>query len=148
MIGRSFAFACVALAGCFGPRTPVPAKRFYAFEIGALEPPAERAVDASLSVRRARVAPRYDGQSFVYRRGEFVSLRHLGEIRPDGTVDTDSPSVRAWAPAYENYRFLDRDGATELQIVMDTLPAYELFMLEAWPTAGARLKALCERQPA
>jgi uncharacterized protein YndB with AHSA1/START domain len=82
------------------------------------------------------------------RRGEFVSLRHLGEIRPDGTVDTDSPSVRAWAPAYENYRFLDRDGATELQIEMDTLPAYEQFMQEAWPKALARLKALCERQPA
>lgn len=79
------------------------------------------------------------------RRGEFVSLRHLGEIRKDGSEDFDSPTVRAWAPAYENYRFVERDGATELQIEMESLPDYEAFMQEAWPKALARLKALCER---
>jgi uncharacterized protein YndB with AHSA1/START domain len=79
------------------------------------------------------------------RRGEFVSLRHLGEVRKDGTVDVDSPAVKAWAPAYENYRFIARGGATELQIEMDTFPAYEQFMQEAWPKALARLKELCEQ---
>lgn len=80
------------------------------------------------------------------RRGDFVSIRHLGEIRQDGSVDLASPQVRAWAPAYENYRFLDAgNGATELQVEMDTMPPYEQFMLEAWPRALERLKALCER---
>lgn len=80
------------------------------------------------------------------RRGAFVSIRHLGEVRPDGTEDLDSPAVRAWAPAYENYRFVARgDGATEVQVEMDSLPSYEAFMLEAWPKALARLKAVCER---
>lgn len=80
------------------------------------------------------------------RRGAFVSIRHLGEIRQDGSEDLDSPAVRAWAPAYENYRFLDAGGGvTELQIEMDVMPPYEQFMLETWPKALAKLKALCER---
>ena len=79
------------------------------------------------------------------RPGEFVSIRHLGEIRQDGTVDCDSEAVRAWAPAYENYRFVPRDGGTELQVEMDVMPPYEAFMDAAWPRALALLKALCER---
>lgn len=83
------------------------------------------------------------------RRGDFVSIKHLGEIRADGSVDLDSPAVRAWAPAYENYRFVDAGGgATELRIEMDTMPPSGQFMLQAWPKALARLKALCERQDA
>jgi uncharacterized protein YndB with AHSA1/START domain len=79
------------------------------------------------------------------RPGEFVSLKHLGEIK-DGVEDFDSPQVKAWAPAFENYRFVDKDGATEVQIEMDVMPAYEDFMREAWPKALARLKALCEER--
>jgi uncharacterized protein YndB with AHSA1/START domain len=82
------------------------------------------------------------------RPGEFVSIRHLGEIRQDGTEDLDSPAVRAWAPAYENYRFVERDGATEVQVEMDAMPAYEEFMQQAWPKALSRLKDVCERRTA
>ncbi|HEX2543392.1 MAG TPA: SRPBCC domain-containing protein [Ramlibacter sp.] len=80
-----------------------------------------------------------------HRPGEYVSLRHLGMIARDGSVDLDSDAVKAWAPAYENYRFVDRDGATEVQVEMDTLPGYEQFMQDTWPQALERLKALCER---
>ncbi|HVE51941.1 MAG TPA: SRPBCC domain-containing protein [Ramlibacter sp.] len=80
------------------------------------------------------------------RRGEFVSLKHLGEVRKDGTEDLDSPAVKAWAPAHENYRFLDRDGGTEVQVEMDVLPAYEEFMQQAWPKALAALKDVCEQR--
>src|SRR5687767_1195884 len=31
------------------------------------------------------------------RRPDFVSIRHLGEIHKDGTEDTQSEKVRAWA---------------------------------------------------
>lgn len=78
------------------------------------------------------------------RAGEFVSIRHLGEIRSDGSEDLDSDAVRAWAPAFENYRFLGRDGGTEVQVEMDVLPAYEQFMQETWPKALAKLKEVCE----
>lgn len=81
-----------------------------------------------------------------HRPREFVSLRHLGMIK-DGQEDTGSDAVRAWAPSFENYRFVDRDGGTEVQVEMETLPAWEQFMQDTWPQALARLKALCERAP-
>lgn len=80
-----------------------------------------------------------------HRPCEFVSLRHLGMIAKDGSEDYDSESVRAWAPAYENYRFVDAEDGTEVQVDMDTMPGYEEFMEDAWPKALDRLKALCER---
>ena len=80
------------------------------------------------------------------RRGEFVSIRHLAEIRKDGTEDFDSDAVKAWAPACENYRFVARDGGCELQVEMETMPPYEDFMNQAWPKALGKLKDLCERQ--
>ena len=80
------------------------------------------------------------------RRGEFVSLKHLGGIK-GGVEDFDSPSVRAWAPAYENYRFVDKGaGTTEVQVEMDVLPDYEQFMQDTWPKALARLQEICEQR--
>ena len=81
-----------------------------------------------------------------HRPGEFVSIRHLGEIR-DGAEDTTSDKVRAWAPAYENYRFSDEDGGTRVQVEADVFGSYETYMAETWPQALARLKALCEGAP-
>jgi uncharacterized protein YndB with AHSA1/START domain len=81
------------------------------------------------------------------RPGAFVSLKHLGQLK-DGVEDFDSAEVKAWAPAFENYRFVELDGRTELQVEMDVMPAYEDFMREAWPKALARLKALCEERVA
>jgi uncharacterized protein YndB with AHSA1/START domain len=79
-----------------------------------------------------------------HRPAEYVSLRHIGQIR-DGMEDVDSPEVRAWAPAYENYGLIDAAGGTEVQVEMDVSPAYESFMQDTWPRALAELKALCER---
>lgn len=78
------------------------------------------------------------------RTGEYLSIRHLGDIRA-GVEDTDSDAVRAWAPAYENYRFSDRpSGGTALVVELDTVPAYLQFMQDTYPKALQRLKALCE----
>jgi cholesterol transport system auxiliary component len=73
MNGLSTMLACaaIALAGCLGPRTTPPDKRFYAFDVGSLETTRTEPIDASLAVHRVRVTPRYEGQSFVYRRGEY-----------------------------------------------------------------------------
>jgi len=78
------------------------------------------------------------------RPGEFVSLKHIGQVK-NGVEDFASDEVRAWAPAFENYRFADKDGGTEVQVEMDVLPAYEEFMGEAWPKALAALKDVCEK---
>ena len=77
------------------------------------------------------------------RRPEFVSIRHLGMIE-DGVENITSEAVRKWAPAYENYTFVERGGATELHVEMDVVPEFEEFMTTTWPKALARLKALCE----
>jgi len=77
------------------------------------------------------------------RKGEFISIRHLGSIK-DGVEDTESEEVRKWAPCYEDYSFRDKDGGTEVGIRMDVNPAWEEFMLKAWPLALKKLKELCE----
>lgn len=78
-----------------------------------------------------------------HRPAEFVSLRHLGEVK-DGVEDTTSEKVRAWAPAYENYTFTDVDGGTQLRVDLDVVQEYEQFMQDTFPKALERLKAICE----
>ena len=78
------------------------------------------------------------------RPGEFVSLKHIGQVK-DGVEDFDSDEVRAWAPAFENYRYVEQDGGTEVQVEMDVVPEYEQFMADTWPKALAALTRLCER---
>jgi hypothetical protein len=80
------------------------------------------------------------------RPHEFVSIRHLGVIE-HGVEDTTSEKVRAWAPAYENYRFSDVPGGCLVTVTVDIVPEYEQYMLDTFPKALALLKGLCE-QPA
>jgi uncharacterized protein YndB with AHSA1/START domain len=77
------------------------------------------------------------------RKHEFISIRHVGQIK-HGVEDTESEEVRAWAPAFENYRFSDEGGSTRLDVDIDITPEYEDYMRKTWPAALARLKALCE----
>jgi len=93
-----------------------------------------------------------DGQGMVARIAqnrlhEYVSVQHLGVIK-DGVEDIESESVRAWAPAYENYAFRDVGGSTEVTIEMDITPDFEEYMARTWPKALAKLKALCETRRA
>ncbi len=77
------------------------------------------------------------------RPHEFVSIKHLGVIK-DGVVDTDSPEVRAWAPAFENYTLSDAGGSTKVDVELDSAPEWDDFMSEKWPKALAKLKDLAE----
>lgn len=78
------------------------------------------------------------------RRPEFVSIKHLGFIK-DGVEDTESPEVRAWAPMHENYTLAEADGgATEVRVELDSVAEMDAFMLETWPKALSRLKAIAE----
>lgn len=95
------------------------------------------------------MAPSGDGMvSEIVERREhaYISIRHLGHI-VNGVEDYDSPAVRAWAPAFENYSFKAVSGGTELLIDQDVSAEYEQYIRDAWPRALDRLKALCE-QPA
>lgn len=79
------------------------------------------------------------------RKNAFISIRHLGMIA-NGVEDTTSDSVRAWAPAYENYTFVNVPEGTKLLIELDVLADWEQYMTEAWPKALAQLKQLCEAE--
>jgi len=79
------------------------------------------------------------------RPNEFVSIRHLGFIM-NGVEDTTSESIRAWAPAYENYTIARSAQGTKLTIDQDVAAEWESYMADAWPKALALLKALCERK--
>lgn len=76
---------------------------------------------------------------------EFISIRHLGYIADNGIEDTSSEAIRAWAPAYENFTFTAAPQGTTLTVDQDMTDEFE-GMVEAWPRALAKLKALCENR--
>jgi uncharacterized protein YndB with AHSA1/START domain len=76
------------------------------------------------------------------RPDEFISLRHIGYIA-GGVEDTTSEAIRAWAPAYENFTLTAAPQGTKLTVEQDMTDEFD-GMVEAWPKALARLKALCE----
>ncbi|MDM4766606.1 SRPBCC domain-containing protein [Pelomonas sp. SE-A7] len=93
------------------------------------------------------VGPSGDGMSAEIaenRRHEFISIRHLGMIE-NGVEDLTSDKVRAWAPAYENYRFEAVPGGCRLVVSLDTAQDWEQYMLDTYPKALAVLKQLCEQ---
>lgn len=93
------------------------------------------------------LAPSGDGMTSVIAENtpnEYVSIRHIGMIEK-GVEDTTSEKVRAWAPAYENYRFVDAPGGCRVVVTLDTAAEWEQYMLDTYPKALARLKELCER---
>ena len=77
------------------------------------------------------------------RPHEYVSIEHLGLIQ-DGKEDTTSEMVKKWTPAFENYTFKEKDGATELLVDMDIDEEHKKMFEEKWPAALQKLKQLAE----
>jgi hypothetical protein len=78
------------------------------------------------------------------RPQEFVSIEHLGIVQ-NGIEDTTSEEARKWAPAYENYTFKEKDGATEVLVDMDIDQEEAKSFKRMWPEALERLKTIAER---
>jgi uncharacterized protein YndB with AHSA1/START domain len=78
------------------------------------------------------------------RRHEFVSIEHLGVVQ-DGKEDTTSDFAREFAPALENYTFIDRNGATEVQVAMEAAEEHKAMFEASWPSALQRLKQIAEQ---
>ena len=81
-----------------------------------------------------------------HRPNEFVSIRHLGFVE-NGVEDTESESVRSWAPAYENYTFVTIPEGTQVVVDQDVTSACENYMQATWPKALDALRQLCEDRP-
>lgn len=77
---------------------------------------------------------------------EYVSIEHIGIVQ-DGKEDTTSEAVKEWAPAFENYTFTEKGGATEVLVDMDVDQKHKQMFEDMWPKALQELKALAERTP-
>ncbi len=74
---------------------------------------------------------------------EFISIKHLGSVK-NGEEDTTSPEAKSWAPALENYTFIEENGETKFVVDMDMNEEYAKYFRETWPKALQKLKELCE----
>jgi uncharacterized protein YndB with AHSA1/START domain len=74
---------------------------------------------------------------------EFISIEHLGIVH-NGKEDTESAEAKKWAPAYENYTFVDKNGGTELMIEMDIEAKERQNFEKMWTDALSRLKRIAE----
>lgn len=74
---------------------------------------------------------------------EFISIEHIG-IWNNGSEDTTSEEVKKWIPAFENYKFTEDDGVTEVQIELDMIDEYIDMFEEMWPKSLKRLKEIVE----
>lgn len=75
---------------------------------------------------------------------EFISIEHLGIVQ-NGVEDTTSEAARKWAPAFENYTFNDKDGATEVLVDIDVEVEHAQMFNEMWPKGLRILKELAEK---
>lgn len=74
---------------------------------------------------------------------EFISIKHIGFLK-NGVEDIESPEIKAWAPAYENYTFKELDGKTEFILDLDADDNYYDYFKDTWPKAMEKLKEVAE----
>ncbi len=76
---------------------------------------------------------------------EYMSIEHLGMF-DNGKEDFDSPEVKKWAGAKENYTLNDLGGKTELAIDMDMSDDDNMiaYFNSTWPKALDKVKELAE----
>ncbi len=79
------------------------------------------------------------------RTHEFVSIQYLGMVS-NGVEDTTSEEAIKWAPAYENYTFIDTDGGTEVSVDMEVIDEFKAMFEEMWPKGLQALKELAEKK--
>ena len=79
------------------------------------------------------------------RTHEFISIEHMGIVM-DGVEDTTSDEAMEWAPAFENYTFVEKDGGTEVRVDMEAAnDEYKEMFEDTWPKALLKLKEIAER---
>ena len=74
---------------------------------------------------------------------EYISIEHIGIIQ-NGIEDTTSETARNWTPAFENYTFKEKNGATQVLVDMDAEDEYVEMFNKMWPEGLKRLKAIAE----
>jgi hypothetical protein len=75
---------------------------------------------------------------------EYMSIEHLGCVK-EGKEDLESPEVKQWAGAHENYTLKMVDGKTELLVEMDIAEGHKEYFVNTWPKAMEKIKELTEK---
>ncbi len=74
---------------------------------------------------------------------EYISIEHLGLIK-DGVEDATSEAAKKMTPAFENYTFVEKDGATEVVVDIDVDDEYREMFEKMWLEALPLLKEIAE----
>jgi len=74
---------------------------------------------------------------------DYISIQHLGIVK-DGVEDTTSEAARNWVSAFENYRFEESGGSTEVFVEMDIEAEYADMFNRMWQEALQKLKKIAE----
>lgn len=75
---------------------------------------------------------------------EFISIRHLGEIK-NGVELVYGEKSENWTPGYENYYLEKMGDKTNLQIDMETDEKIAAMFKDIWPQALQKLREVAER---
>ena len=70
---------------------------------------------------------------------KFLSIKHRGVIS-DGKQLDKGPKAKPWIGAKEEYTFSEKDGATTVDVALDTIIQYKKYFKVAWPKALEQLK--------
>lgn len=73
----------------------------------------------------------------------FVSIEHIGML-VNGEEVTSGPDVEIWSGSEENYRFIDKNGKTVVEVELDTNNEYKSYFESTYPKALDKLKQICE----
>ena len=75
---------------------------------------------------------------------KYIFFKHLGEVK-EGKEEYDSPQVKEWAGATENYTLKAIDGGTELTVELYGMDAMKSYFEPIWPKVLDIIKELAEK---
>ena len=76
---------------------------------------------------------------------EYLLVKHVAVLTKDGEEDRDSEMAKGWVGSTEAYEFKEKNGKTELKVVINTNPDWEKMFTDGWPAALNKLKEISER---
>ena len=76
---------------------------------------------------------------------EYILAKHIAVIKADGSEDRNSEEAKGWIGTTEEYNFTERNGRTEVKVVVNTTPEWESMFSDGWPNNLKKLKEITER---
>ena len=75
---------------------------------------------------------------------KYISIRHYGLVQANMEI-ISGPEVEKWANGFENYKFQENNGVTEILVELVGLTEDLIeYMNDSWPKALNKLKKVCD----